>query len=153
VQVVDETGKSLGILDTYKATQIAREKGLDLVEVAPTAKPPVCKIIDYGKYKYQQAKKEQQQKTKQKKIEIKGVRIGLSTSIHDLEHKAKQAEGFLAEGNKVRIEIRLRGREKAHQNLAREKLNNFLKMIPIEHRTEEEPKRNPRGLTMVIAKT
>ncbi len=124
-----------------------------LVEIAPTAKPPVCKIIDYGKYKYQQSKKEQQQKTKQKKIEVKGVRIGLSTSLHDLKHKAKQAEKFLAEGNKVKIEIRLRGREKAHQNLAREKLNNFLEIIPVEHKVEEEPKKNPRGLTMIIAKT
>lgn len=153
VQVVDETGKNLGVLDTYKAIEIAREKGLDLVEISPTAKPPVCKIIDFGKYKYQQAKKERKQKAKQQKVEVKGVRIGLSTSSHDLEHKAKRAEEFLAEGNKVRIEIKLKGREKAHQNLAREKLNNFLKLISVEHKIEEEPKRNPIGLTMVIAKT
>jgi len=152
VQVVDETGESLGVLDTYKAIGMAQERGLDLVEIAPTAKPPVCKIIDYGKYKYQQAKKEQQQKTKQKKIEIKGIRIGLSTSLHDLEHKAKQAGEFLTEGNKVRIEIKLKGREKSHQDLAREKLNNFLKIIPTEHKIEEEPKKNPIGLIMVIAK-
>ncbi len=152
VQVVDETGKSLGVLDTYKAVQLARERGLDLVEIAPTAKPPVCKITDLGKYKYQQAKKERKQKAKQKKIEVKGVRIGLSTSSHDLEHKAKQAEEFLTEGNKVRIEIKLRGREKAHQGLAREKLNDFLKVIPVGHKIEEEPKRNPIGLTMTISK-
>ncbi len=133
--------------------QIVQERGLDLVEIAPTAKPPVCKIIDYGKYKYQQEKKEQKQKAKRKEIEIKGIRIGFATSLHDLEHKAKQAGEFLTEGNKVRIEIKLRGREKAHFNLAKEKLNNFLKLIPIEHRIEEQPKKNPIGLVLTIAKT
>jgi len=132
--------------------QIVQERGLDLVEIAPTAKPPVCKIIDYGKYKYQQEKKEQKQKAKRKEIEIKGIRIGFATSLHDLEHKAKQAGEFLTEGNKVRIEIKLRGREKAHFNLAKEKLNNFLKLIPIEHRIEEQPKKNPIGLVLTIAK-
>ena len=152
MRVVDEIGKNLGVLDTYKAIEMAQERGLDLVEIAPTVKPPVCKITDYGKYKYQQAKKEQQQKAKQKTIEVKGIRIGLSTSSHDSEYKAKQAGGFLGEGNKVRIEMRLRGREKAHQDLAREKLNDFLKLISVEHKIEEEPKRNPIGLTMTIAK-
>lgn len=152
VQVVDETGKSLGVLDTYKALQIARDKSLDLVEIAPTAKPPVCKIIDFGKYKYQQAKKDQKQKSKQKKTEIKGIRIGLSTSLHDLGHKVKHVEDFLNGGDKVRLEIKLRGREKAHQNLARERLNDFLKMVSVEYKIEEEPKRNPMGLIMTIAK-
>jgi len=152
VQVVDETGKNLGVLDTYKAIEIAHERGLDLVEIAPTAKPPVCKITDYGKYKYQQAKKEQQQKAKQKTIEVKGIRIGLSTSSHDLEYKAKQSGEFLGEGNKVRIEMRLRGREKAHLDLAKEKLSDFLKLITIAYKIEEEPKRNPIGLIMTIAK-
>jgi len=152
VQVVDENGKNLGILDTYKALQIAKERGLDLVEIAPTAKPPVCKIIDYGKYKYQQEKKEQKQKAKRKEVEVKGIRIGFATSLHDLEHKAKQAGEFLAEGNKVRIEIKLRGREKAHLDLAKEKLNDFLKLIPVEHTIEEQPKKNPIGLVLTIAK-
>lgn len=153
MQIVDENGKNLGILDTYKAIQIARERGLDLVEIAPTAKPPVCKIIDYGKYKYQQEKKEQKQKAKRKEVEVKGIRIGFSTSLHDLEHKAKQVGEFLAEGNKVRIEIKLRGREKAYFDLAKEKLNSFLKLIPVEHKIEEQPKKNPIGLVLTIAKT
>ncbi len=152
MQVVDETGKNLGVLDTYKAIEIAQERGLDLVEIAPTVKPPVCKITDYGKHKYQQAKKEQQQKAKQKTIEVKGIRIGLSTSSHDLEYKAKQAGEFLGEGNKVRVEMRLRGREKAHLDLAKEKLSDFLKLITIAYKIEEEPKRNPIGLIMTIAK-
>lgn len=153
VQVIDEKGENLGVLDTYKAIQIAREHNLDLVEISPKTSPPICKITDYGKYKYKQAKKEQQQKTKQKKIEIKGVRIGLSTSLHDLDYKAKNAEKFLNKGDKVRIEIKLRGREKAHQDLAREKLTGFLKLIPIEYKIEEEPKKNPMGLTMTITKS
>jgi len=153
VQVVDETGKNLGVLDTYKAIRMAQEHGLDLVEIAPTAKPPVCKIMDLGKYKYQQAKKEHQRKTKQKIIEIKGIRIGFSTSSHDLEHKAKQAGKFLTEGNKVRIEIKLKGREKSHQDLAKEKLNIFLTLIPVKHKVEEEPKKSPIGMTMTITKS
>lgn len=153
MQAVDENGKNLGILDTYKAIQIAQERGLDLVEIAPTAKPPVCKIIDYGKYKYQQEKKEQKQKAKRKEIEVKGIRIGFATSLHDLEHKAKQAGEFLTEGNKVRVEIKLRGREKAYFDLAKEKLNNFLKLIPVEHNMEEKPKKNPIGLVLTITKT
>jgi len=150
--VIDEAGKNLGVLDAYRAIGIARERGLDLVEIAPTANPPVCKIINFGKYKYQQAKKEQKQKTKQKKTEVKGIRIGLSTSSHDLEYKAKQADKFLNQGNKVRIEIKLKGREKAHQDLAKEKLNDFLKYISVEHKIEQETKKSPQGLTMTIIK-
>ncbi len=151
--MIDEAGNNLGVLDTFQAVQVAQERGLDLVEIAPKVQPPVCKIIDLGKYKYQQAKKEQKHKTKQKEVEVKGIRIGLSTSTHDLEHKAKQAEDFLKEGNKVKIEIKLIGREKAHQDLAKEKLNEFLKIISIAHSVEEEPKRSPFGLTMTIIKT
>jgi len=152
VQVVDETGKNLGVLNTLEAIKIAQERGLDLVEIAPTAKPPVCKIVDYGKYKYQQEKKEHKQKAKQKKTEIKGLRIGFNTSSHDLEYKAKQMGEFLAEGHKVRIEIKLRGREKTFGDLAKEKLNNFLKLIPVAYKIEEVPKRNPIGFTITIAK-
>jgi len=153
VQVIDDQKGNLGILDKQKAIQIAQDKGLDLVEIAPTAKPPVCKIIDYGKYKYQQSKKEQKQKAKQKKTEVKGIRIGLSTSSHDLEYKAKQADKFLNQGNKVRIEIKLRGREKAHQDLAKQKLNEFREIISTNHKIEQEPEKNPMGMAMTIAKS
>lgn len=142
----------MGVLDTYRAIQIAQERGLDLVEIVSTVSPPVCKIIDFGKYKYQQAKKEQKQKSKQRRTEVKGIRIGLSTSLHDLKHKAKQVEEFLNEGNKVRVEIKLVGRERAHQNLAKEKLGDFLKMISVGYKVEEEPKKSPSGLTMTIIK-
>lgn len=142
----------MGTLPINRAVETARERGLDLVEIAPTAKPPVCKIINYGKYKYQQSKKEQKQKTKQKKVEIKGVRIGLSTSGHDLQYKAKNADKFLKEGNKVRVEIKLRGREKAHQELAKKKLIDFLELVETKYKIDEEPKRSPIGLIMTIGK-
>lgn len=133
-----------------KALEIAKEKELDLVEISATAKPPVCKITDYGKYQYLQEKKERKQKAKQKKSELKGVRIGFSTSSHDLETKIKQVEKFLKEGHKVRIEMRLRGRERAHKDLAREKVEEFLNMVPFEFKIEEEIKKSPRGMTVTI---
>lgn len=130
---------------------MAREKGLDLIEIAPQANPPVCRIMDYGKYHYEKSKQERQKKAHQKKIEIKGVRIGVRTGHHDLETKAKQAEKFLKKGHKVRIEIILRGREKAHLDFAREKLDEFTKLISLEIKVEQEAKREPRGLSMIIA--
>ena len=142
----------MGILDSQKAIELAQEKGLDLVEIAPTATTPVCKITDYGKYKYKESKKKQKEKTKQKEVEIKGVRIGLSTSTHDLGYKAKQSEKFLKQGNKLRIEIKLRGREKAHIDLAKQKLNDFLEMLLVKYKVEQEVKRNPMGMIMTIAK-
>ena len=113
-------------MDTSKAIELAKERELDLVEISNKTQPPICKIIDFGKYQYMQEKKQRKQKAKQRKIELKGIRIGFTTSPHDLETKAKQIEKFLKEGHKVRIDLRLRGREKAHGDLAREKLEKFL---------------------------
>ena len=93
----------MGIVETYQALDIARERGLDLVEIAPLARPPVCRIIDFGKYLYQRSKQERGQKTKQKRIEVKGIRITLRTGQHDLETKAKQTEKFIKKGDKIRI--------------------------------------------------
>lgn len=140
----------MGILDTSKALELARERRLDLVEISVNANPPVCKIADYGKYQYAQEKKERKQKAKQKKSELKGIRIGFTTSSHDLGIKAKQAEKFLKQGHKARIEMRLRGREKAHKELAQEKIRNFLEMIPSEFKIEEDIKKSPRGFTVTI---
>lgn len=131
---------------------MAREKGLDLIEIAPQSRPPVCRIMDYGKYKYEQSRKGKGQKAKQKQVETKGVRIGLGTGKHDLEIRAKQAEKFLNKGNKVRVEMILRGREKALLNVAFDKLNEFIKMIPVEVKIEQEIKKQPRGLATVIGK-
>ncbi len=150
VQVIDETGKNLGILDTSKAIELAKERELDLVEISNKTQPPICKIIDVGKYQYMQEKKERKQKAKQRKLEMKQVRIGFATSLHDLETKAKQIERFLKEGHKVRIELRLKGREKAHADLARTKLEKFLEIISFEFKKEEEIKRNPFGISTII---
>jgi translation initiation factor IF-3 len=137
-------------MSVTEAIQIAREKELDLVEIAPIAKPPVCKIMDYGKYQYQQSKQERLNKAKQKKVEIKGIRIGIRTDTHDLDFKKNQAEKFLKKGDKVKAEIVLRGREKAHQDLARITLSDFLKTISVPYKMEQEIKRFPGGFNTII---
>jgi translation initiation factor IF-3 len=150
VQVIDETGKNLGILDTNKAIELAKEKELDLVEISSKTQPPICKIIDYGKYQYILEKKNKKQKAQQRKFEVKEIRIGFTTSPHDLEIKARKLEDFLKEGHKVKVDMKLRGREKAHGDLAREKLNTFLTMITVDFKMEEEIKRTPMGFTLLI---
>jgi translation initiation factor IF-3 len=131
---------------------MAQEKGFDLIEIAPNVRPPVCRIMDYGKYQYQKSKQEREQRTKQKKIEVKSIRISLRIGQHDLEIKAKQAEKFLNKDYKVKIEMILRGREKSLLEMAKEKLNRFIELIPLEIKTEQEIKRQPRGLSVVVGK-
>lgn len=154
IHLIDDKGNNLGTTETSKALKMARERGLDLIEIAPNAKPPVCRIMDYGKYKYQKSKKEKDQRIKQKKVEIKGIRISFRTSQHDLEIKAKRTEKFLGQGHKVKIEMILRGREKSFSlfEMAKEKFNQFTKLIGPEIKVEQEVKRQPRGLIMVISK-
>lgn len=137
-------------MSPFEALQIAREREMDLVEVAPLAQPPVCKIMDYGKFQYQQSKQDRVSKAKQKKVEMKGIRIGIRTDDHDLEFKKNQAEKFLKKGDKVKIEIILRGREKAHQDLARINFERFLKSISIPYATEQPIKRFPGGFNAII---
>ncbi|MEN8252256.1 MAG: translation initiation factor IF-3 [Patescibacteria group bacterium] len=149
--LIDHNGEHVGEIATSEALTMAEEAGLDLVEVSPKAKPPVCKILDYGKFQYTQAKQYRQSQSAQKTVSTKGVRIGLRTDTHDLEFKKKQAEKFLSKGNKVKVEIVLRGREKAHQGLARENIQNFLKTLEIPYRTEEEVKKFPNGFNTIIA--
>lgn len=151
VLVIDESGEMLGEMNPGDALQIARGKELDLVEVSPKANPPVCRIMDYGKFQYQQSKQDRLAKAKQKKVEIKGIRIGIRTDEHDLNFKKNQADKFLKKGNKLKIEIILRGREKAHQGLARETLVQFIKQIQTPYRIEEEMKRFPEGFNIIIA--
>ncbi|KKU51150.1 MAG: Translation initiation factor IF-3 [Parcubacteria group bacterium GW2011_GWA2_47_10] len=136
-------------METPEALRIAEERGLDLIEIAPTARPPVTKIMDFGKFKYEEEKKERQQKTKQKEVELKNIRIGFTTGRHDLELKAKQTEGFLTEGNKVRIDLLLRGRQKALREFAYGKFGEFLDMIHNKE-FEMEIKRTPQGFITII---
>lgn len=149
--LIDENNNQVGEVETAQALQQAKDLELDLVEVAPKAQPPVCRILDFGKFQYQQAKKEQQQKAGQKKTGTKGVRIGFRTDTHDLNFKKKQAEKFLNKGYKVKVEIRLRGREKAHQDMARDNLRTFLSSLDIPHKIEEDIKKFPGGYHVIVA--
>lgn len=123
-----------------------------MIEIAPTANPPVCRIMDFGKFKYQREKGEREHGKKQKDIEIKAIRIGFSTGKHDLELRANQVKKFMEKGNKVRIDLRLHGREKALGQVALQKFKDFLNMIPIEFNLEAPPKRFPQGFIAVISK-
>jgi len=153
VRLIDETGKQIGVISLAEALRIARERNLDLIQLTDKVEPPVCKIEDYGKYQYREEKKEKALH-KHRGGELKGIRLTFNISPHDLETRARQAEKFLQKGNKVRIELRLRGREKALQGFAREKVEKFLEIlnniIPI--KVERELKKELRGLTMIITK-
>lgn len=138
-------------MNVIEAINIAKERMLDLVEIAPTAHPPVCKIMDFGKYQYQKSREERQNKSKQKKSDVKGIRISVRTDEHDLAFKKEQAEKFLKKGDKVKIEIMLKGREKAYQDLARKSLSEFVFSISVPYKREQEIKKFPRGFNILIA--
>jgi translation initiation factor IF-3 len=152
VRLIDETGKQLGVFPLEKALQLARERNLDLIQVTDKVEPPVCKMGDYGKYLYSLQKKERKLRTKAG--EIKGVRISFAISPHDLETKAKQAEKFLKKGYRVRVELILKGRQKALGDFAKGKMKQFFeileKLIPL--KIERELKRESRGFIIIIAK-
>lgn len=150
VRVIDEAGVNHGVIPIARALELAREQESDLVEVSPLAKPPVCKITDYGKLQYQDAKQEQQKKAKQKKVDTKGIRLGFRTDKHDLLFKKDQAEKFLMKGHKVRVELWLRGREKAMLDKAVVNLKEFLATIQVPVKYEEEVKKSPRGFSALI---
>lgn len=151
--MIDEAGKQMGVVNFENALQAAQERGLDLIQVTEKVEPPVCKIMDYGKYLYQLEKKEKQ--AKPKGGELKGIRLSFGISQHDLEVRSRQAAKFLKGGDKVLIEMRLRGREKAMGDFAKGKINKFLEIMQnlIPHKIERELKRNPRGFTMIISKS
>ena len=125
VRLIGENGEQLGIMSSREAMQLAREAELDLVKIAPTAKPPVCKIIDYGKFRYEQARKEKEAKKKQKVIEIKEVRLSPNIDTNDLNTKTSAARKFLEKGDKVKVTLRFRGREMAHMSKSRHILDDF----------------------------
>jgi translation initiation factor IF-3 len=139
-------------MTAVEALAIARQKGLDLIEIAPTAQPPVCKIMDFGKFRYQQQKEFQKQRAKQRRDDMKTVRISVRSGRHDMEFRAKQIEEFLNDGLKVQLEVVMRGREKAHPELARRKLNEFLDLIAIPKKFLQEIKRTPAGFSAVVIK-
>ncbi|MFH1661760.1 MAG: translation initiation factor IF-3 [Candidatus Falkowbacteria bacterium] len=126
VFLIDENGDKIGVMETQKALTMAEEAGLDLVEVNPTARPSIVKIMDYGQFKYEKDKKEQKQKVKQKKTETKGIRLSVRISKHDFDFRIKQAKKFLEKGNKLKIELTLKGRERQHPEKVREIVNKFV---------------------------
>ncbi|MBI4993934.1 translation initiation factor IF-3 [Candidatus Wolfebacteria bacterium] len=152
LRVIDETGANLGVLSLEKALEIAKNKELDLIEIAPTVNPPVAKIISFDKFRYQKEKEFKKQKASQKASELKQVQINLNAAKNDLETKIKKLEEFLNDGDKVNIVLVLKGREKYNRKWAFQKLDEFLKMISIEYKITVEPRFMGRGLNMQITK-
>jgi len=154
VRVVDEEGKQLGTMNIFTAIDLAKSKGLDLIQVTEKVEPPVCRIGDYGKYLYSLQKKERKIKSKTKTSKLKEIQIGFNISPHDIDVKAKQAEKFLKEGDKVKVTLRLKGREKAMGDFAKRKIELFLESVGnlINVKTERELKRESSGFTVIISK-
>ena len=150
VQVIGSAGENLGIINTNKAISMAKEEGLDLIEIAPNAKPPVCKIIDMGKYKYDAQKKANKAKKKQKKIELKEIKLRPVTETHDYNFKLKNAQKFLSKGDKVKFTIRFKGRELQHSNLGHNLMNKIQEDIKLVGKVEMNPKFDGKQMIMVI---
>ncbi|SCL94962.1 Translation initiation factor IF-3 [Sporanaerobacter sp. PP17-6a] len=148
VRLIDSDGAQLGIVPVRKALEIAYEKKLDLVNVAPNAKPPVCRIMDYGKYKYELAKKEKEARKNQKVINVKEIRLTPSIETHDLHVKAKRAMEFLQSGDKVKVSIRFRGRELGHTDIGKEVLDKFTNLVSESGSVEKEPKFEGKSMVM-----
>ncbi|HCT91460.1 MAG TPA: translation initiation factor IF-3 [Lachnospiraceae bacterium] len=150
VRVVSATGEQLGIMSSRDAFKLAQEAGLDLVKIAPTARPPVCKIIDYGKFRYEQARKEKEAKKKQKTVEIKEVRLSPNIDENDLNTKAGAARKFITKGNRVKVTLRFRGREMAHVQSSKVILDEFAKRLEDVAVVEKAPKMEGRSMTMFL---
>ena len=151
IRLIGADGEQLGIMSAKDAMKIAREAELDLVKIAPTAKPPVCKIIDYGKYKYEQARKEKEAKKKQRTIEIKEVRLSPNIEENDLNTKVGAAKKFIQKGDKVKVTLRFRGREMAHMSSSKHVLDDFADMLKDIAVVEKAPKVEGRSMTMFLA--
>ncbi len=148
IRVIDSDGSQLGIMPSKKAMELAEQKNLDLVKIAPQATPPVCKIIDYGKYRFEQSKREKEQRKNQRVVEIKEVRLSLNIDTHDFETKKNHAMRFISEGNKVKASIRFRGREMGHPELGLEIMKRFSEAMA---EVERQPKLEGRTMMMFLA--
>lgn len=148
VRLIDVNGEQLGIVNIRKALEAAEEQKLDLVKIAPKAKPPVCKIMDYGKYKYEMAKREKEARKKQKVINVKETRLSPNIEFHDLNVKANQAIGFLKSGDKVKVSVRFRGREMGNTQLGRKVLDDFFELTKEVGEMEKRPRLEGRNMTM-----
>ncbi len=151
IRVIDEEGNQLGVMPPHEALKLAREAGLDLVEISPNADPPVCKIVDYGRYRYQQSKKEHEQRKHQRASQVKEVKFRPSTAEHDYQVRKNQIEEFLGRGHKVRVMIFHRGREMAHPEVGREKMKRLLKELEDVCQVEMPPRMEANILLALLA--
>lgn len=151
VRVVGQNGEQLGIMSASEAMKMAREAELDLVKIAPTAKPPVCKIIDYGKYRYEQARREKEAKKKQRTMEVKEIRLSPNIDVNDLNTKANQARKFLSKGDRVKVSLRFRGRELAHINYSKQILDSFYEKLEDISVVDKPAKMEGRTMVMFLS--
>ena len=150
IRLISENGEQLGIMSAREALKIAQEAELDLVKIAPMAKPPVCKIIDYGKYKYEQTRKEKEARKKQKTVEVKEVRLSPNIDTNDLNTKINNAKKFITKGNKVKVTLRFRGREMAHVQQSKHILDDFAETLADVAVVEKPAKMEGRAMSMVL---
>jgi translation initiation factor IF-3 len=151
VRVIDEEGQQLGVMPTFRALALAQGKGLDLVEVAPTAVPPVCRILDYGHYKYEIQKRDREAKKKQKSQTFKEIRLRVKIDVNDLRTKTRRAAGFLDDGDRVKVTVQFRGREMSHANLGRDLLLRAAEMLTEHGTIERQPLLEGRSMYIVMA--
>ncbi len=150
LRVISSDGEQLGIMSAAEALKIAEEKNLDLVKIAPQAKPPVCKIMDYGKFRFEKAKREKEARKNQRIVEIKEIRLSVNIDTHDFDTKVGHAKRFLADGNKVKVSIRFRGREMAHTNLGLEIMDRFAQACAESASVEKAAKLEGRSMLMFL---
>ncbi len=151
VRVIDVDGAQIGIMPIREALRLAEEKNLDLVEVAPNASPPVCRIMDFGKFRYEQSKRERENRKKQRVIDVKEIRFSPKIDTHDFQVKVKSAQKFLKDGDKVKVTVRFRGREIIHNELAKDLLLQLAKSVEDIAVIERVPKMEGRSLVMILA--
>ena len=151
VRVISAEGEQLGIMSASAALQLAEEADLDLVKISPNAVPPVCKIMNYGKFKFEQAKKDKENRKNQKVVELKEIYLSMTIDIGDLNVKAKKTIEMLGDGNKVKVSIRMRGRQMAHASMGVDVMHRFFEMLGGKAVMEKEPKTEGRNITMVLA--
>lgn len=151
VRVIDENGNQIGIITSQEAKRTAEERGYDLIEISPNASPPVCKLLDYGKYRYEQMKKEKMQRKHQQQTQVKEIRLHPNTDDHDFEYKARHARRFLEEGNKVKATVIFKGREITYQDQGKDILLRLLEKVEEVTKVEQEPKMEGRSMIMMLA--
>ena len=151
VRVIDQNGEQMGVMSIGAALSLSEERQLDLVKIAPGARPPVCKLMDYGKYRFEQSKRDREIRKNQKVITIKEVHLSATIDVHDMEVKTRQAQKFLADGNKIKVSIRFRGRQITHSEIGLEVMNQFASAIADVGVVERKPLTEGRNMTMIVA--